>query len=284
MVAGEGHAPADDDDLGIEHVEQVRDAGAEELGGVVHHLERELVPVVRGLVHRLRGDLRGVTTHVAGQAGLRAGLHPLDGAQRDVRPGGVGLEAAVVAAFAAAPFGVDRGVADLARDVRCAVVQPAVEDETPADPGADGDADGVATSARGADPPLAQHRAVGVVVELGREAEPVADDLAEGEVHPAEVGGEEHDAALGVERAGRADTDTEDLGSRHFALGAGAALLGQRDQPVHHVARARLRVGRGGGEGLQGAAVLGHAPHDQIGPADVNAEYESHADPPLPRP
>ena len=73
-----------------------------------------------------------------------------------------------------------------------------------------------------------------------------------------------------------------DLGSRHFALGVRDALLGQRDQPVHHVARARLRVGRLAREGVQGAAVLGDAPHDQVGPADVNAEYESHADPPLP--
>ena len=58
LVAGLRHAAADHHHLGVEDVEQVGDAGAEELRGVVHHLERELVAVVRGLVDGLRGDLR----------------------------------------------------------------------------------------------------------------------------------------------------------------------------------------------------------------------------------
>ena len=57
VVAGERHAAANHHDLGIEHVEQVGDAGAEKLGGVVHDLEGELVAVVRRLVDGLRGDL-----------------------------------------------------------------------------------------------------------------------------------------------------------------------------------------------------------------------------------
>ena len=44
---------------------------------------------------------------------------------------------------------------------------------------------------------------------------------------------------------------------------------------------AGLRVGRLARERVQGAAVLGHASHHQVGPADVNAEDESHGAPPL---
>src|SRR6185312_988477 len=43
VVARERHAAADHYHLGIEHVEQVADAHAEELGGVVHDLQRQLV-------------------------------------------------------------------------------------------------------------------------------------------------------------------------------------------------------------------------------------------------
>ena len=154
-----------------------------------------------------------VAAHQRRQPALGARLERLDRAQRDVGARGVGLEAAVVAALAAAALGVDGRVADLARHVRRAVVQLAVEDDPAADAGADRDADGVPRAARRADPPLAEHRAVGVVVERGGQAQPVVDDLPERQVHPAEVGREQHDAALGVERAGRADADAEDLGA-----------------------------------------------------------------------
>ena len=124
VVAGERHAAADHDHLGIEDVEQVGDADAEELGGVVHHLEGELVAVVRGLVDGLRGDPWQVAADIArGRPALGAGLDLLDRAQGDVGARRVGLEAAVVAALAAAALGVDRRVADLARHVRRAVVQ-----------------------------------------------------------------------------------------------------------------------------------------------------------------
>ena len=187
---------------------------AEELRGVVHHLERELVAVVRRLVDRLGRDPCEVAAAVRRQSALGARLELLHGAQRDVRARGVGLEAAVVAALAAAALGVDGGVPDLAGHVRGAVIEPAVEDDPAADAGADGEPDRVPAPLRGADPPLAQHGAVGVVVERRREPQAVVDDLAQRQVDPAEVRREQHDAALGVERARRADADADDLRAR----------------------------------------------------------------------
>jgi hypothetical protein len=284
VVAGERHAPADHDDLRIEDGEQVGDSDTEELGRVVHHLEGEFVAVVRRLIDGLGGDPRHVPAHVTGQPCLGARLDRLDGAHRDVGPRGVGLEASVVAALAAASLGVDRGVPDLAGHVGGAVVEPPVEDDPAADAGADGDADGVARAAGRAHPPFPEHRAVGVVVQLGREAEAVSNDLPEREVHPAEVGGQQHDAAPGVERARRTHPHAEDLRARQLSPGPSQGLLRERDEPVQHVAGAGLGLGRLGGERMEGAAVLGHAPHHQIGPADVNAEDESHGAPPLPPP
>ena len=150
---------------------------AQELGGVADDFERELVAVGRGLVDGLGGDLPEVAAYQRPEPALGAGLELLDRPERDVGTRGVGLEAAVVAALAAPAFGIDRGVADLARHVRGSVVQPAVEDDAASDAGADRNADGVPRAARRADPPLAEHRAVGVVVERGRQAEPVVNDL-----------------------------------------------------------------------------------------------------------
>src|SRR6185312_946819 len=115
----------------------------------------------------------------------------------DVRSRGVGLEAAVVATLAAAAFGVDGGVPDLPGTVRRAVVQLSVEDDAPADAGADGDPDGVAGSPRRSHPPFPQDGTVGIVVERGRQLQPVMDNLAEREVDPPEVGREEDHSALG---------------------------------------------------------------------------------------
>ena len=228
---------------------------------------------------------REVAADVARQPALGAGLDRLDRAQRDVGARGVRLETAVVAAFAAAAVGVDRGVADLAGHVGGAVVELAVEDEPAADPGADGDADRVPRAPRRAHPPLAEDRAVGVVVELGGKPEPVANDLPQRQVDPAEVGREQHDAALGVERARRADADAEDL--RAGQLPAGLARCTRSASATSRSTTslgARLGVGRLGREAVQRAAVLGHAADDEVGSADVNAEDESHGAPPRPPP
>src|SRR3989475_12553982 len=66
---------------------------------------------------------------------------PLDRAGGDRGPRGVGLEAAIVAALAAAPVGIDCHMADLAGDVGGAVIDLAVEHDAAADPGADREAD-----------------------------------------------------------------------------------------------------------------------------------------------
>ena len=192
-------------DLGIEDVDQVGDAGAEELGGVAAPPRGPATsPALRRLVHRLRGDLSQVAPDVAraGWTRRRSRGPPPPAARcraprrrprgsRSCRTCSAGRSASMVM-WPTSPATVGG-----------AVVQPAVDDDAAADAGADGDADGVAGAARRAPPPLAQDGAVGVVVERGREAEPVRQPRPERHVDPAEVRGQQHDAASGC-RAGRA--------------------------------------------------------------------------------
>jgi hypothetical protein len=160
------------------------------------------------------------------------------------------------------------------------VVQLSFEDDAPADPGADGDPDGVAGSPRRSHPPFPQDGTVGIVVERGRQLQPVMDNLAEREVDPPEVGREEDHSALGIQRPRRSHAHPDDLGAGVFLLSPLDGSLGQRDQPVEDVPLPGLCTGRLGGEGVQRGAVLRHAADDQVGATDVNSEDKSHPTPP----
>src|SRR4051794_2884942 len=127
-VAGECDATTDDDYLRIEDIQQIGNTDAEELGRVVHHFERELVSIVRGLIYRLGRDLPEVTSHIISQPAHRARLELLHRAHGDIGSRGIRLETPVVAALAAAALGVDRGMPDLTGAVGCSVVQFAVHD------------------------------------------------------------------------------------------------------------------------------------------------------------
>ena len=158
------------------------------------------------------------------------------------------------------------------------MVQFAVHDYAASDPGSDGDADRVASPPSRAHPPFAQHGAIGIVVERGRKPQALVDDLAERQIDPAQVRGEQHDAPLGVERTWRSHPDADDVSPSDFLPGSFDGSLGQGDEPVEHIALARLRMGRFAVQRVQGRAILGHAAHDEIGSAYINSEDKSHAD------
>jgi hypothetical protein len=98
------------------------------------------------------------------------------------------------------------------------VVEPAIQYDSPADSGADGNPYRVARTSRGSSPPLAQHGAVRIIIERRRELQPVVDDRPQRQVHPAEIRGQQNDAALGIERTRCADTNADDLGIWYLAL------------------------------------------------------------------
>src|SRR3989454_12333860 len=85
-------------------------------------------------------------------------------------------------------------VADFARDVGRAAVDRAREHDTAADPGADREPHDVVRPARRAAPPLAEDRAVGVVVERRRLPERLRQPVAQRVVRPAQIRGKQDDA------------------------------------------------------------------------------------------
>jgi hypothetical protein len=164
--------------------------------------------------------------------------------------------------------------------IRRAVVELTVQDYPSADSRTDSDSDRVARAARGSSPPLAQHGAVGIVVERRRELQPLVNDCPERQVDPAKVGGQQHDAALGIERARCPHSHADDLRPWYLTPGLCDRPLRQRDQAIEYVALPRLRARRFSAKGQQCRAVLGHAAHHQVGSPDINSEDKSHATPP----
>jgi hypothetical protein len=64
VFSGQRHPSAHDDYLGIEDVQQIRYPDPEELGGVIDDIHRQLVAIVRGLIHGLRRNPREVTVDI----------------------------------------------------------------------------------------------------------------------------------------------------------------------------------------------------------------------------
>ncbi len=235
---------------------------------------------MRRLVDSLGGNLLEIAADILGQPALRTSLDLLAGSQCDVRPRGVGLEAAVIAAFAAAPFGVDGGVADLTGAIGGAVVELAVEDDSSADPRPDGDPDGVSRAAGRAHPPFTQDGAVGIVVERGGELQPVVDDLAERQIYPTEVRRQQDDPLL-VSSGPGAPTPTPMISAPGYSRFVCSIVRLARAISRSRTSRSPgFRAGRLAAECVQSRAILGNAADDQVGATDVNSEDKSHPTPP----
>src|SRR5207247_2972961 len=136
--------------------DDIGDARTQELGRVVHHVQRVFVAVVRGFVHDLGGDLGQIVLHVAGERGVGAGFDSLDRPRRDGGARRVGLEAAVVAALATPAVGIDGHVADLARDVRGPAIDLSTEHDRAAAARADREPDHFVTAPSGPAPSYAE--------------------------------------------------------------------------------------------------------------------------------
>ena len=131
--------------------------------------------------------------------------------------------------------------------------------------------------ARRAAPPFAEHRAVGVVVERRGQPEPLVDDRAAGSCASRGWASAARCRACVSSGPGAPTPDAEDLRVRRFA----PRRRRWRSRPAHTRRSStsfapRLRVGRLAGDGEHARTVLGHAADHEVGPADVNAQNESH--------
>src|SRR5829696_4434194 len=190
QVAGGGDPAADHHQVGVEDGDQGGDPDPEPVADALEQGEGGLVALAGGGEHDLAGHRGGGHGRDGGQAaaGVGGGRLPAQAAQGRAR--GHRLQAAEVAAGAAVPVGGDDQVAELAREPVLAVVEPTLKDQSPADPGADGDQHQVAPGGPGAEAGLGPGGGVGVVVDGGRQAGPLVQEAAQ--LHPpvAVVGGQ----------------------------------------------------------------------------------------------
>jgi len=125
-------------------------------------------------------------------------------------------------------------------------------------------------------PPFAEHRAVGVVVQRGRQSQGVAQALPQGHVDPAEIRRQQDNALVNVERPRSADPDADDLEAGDLPSRGRHAPPGQLHDPVHDRVGPLLRPGRLAHQGEERIAILPDAPGDDVGPAQVDADDRSH--------
>src|SRR5439155_17050132 len=212
-VPGRGPA-ADHDHLGIEDVDDVRQADPEEAADLAEDVARERVALDRRFADELSGDRVEVAAGTGEQIRPGAAFDALPRETPDRVAGRDRLPAAAVAAAAHGAVGIDHHVPELRADTVMPAVDVAVDDDAAADPGTDGDHDLISGPAPGAVDRLRQRRDVRVVVDDRRQAEFFGEPVADGYVTVREVRCAEDHAGVRIDEAGRTDPDRHDAGSR----------------------------------------------------------------------
>ena len=132
-------------------------------------------------------------------------------------------------------------------------------------------------AARRAQPPFAHRGAVGVVVERGREADALRDAVAQRKVAPPEVGRDDHEPLLAVERTGRAHADAREMRRASPPSGSSCRRSSPRSGPRCGPPRLRrpafTSVGTERTPYVRDPSVVHRADHD-VGAAEVDADDE----------
>ncbi len=276
MIPGLGHAARDHEDLGVEQVDDVGEADAEELGRVVHDLGRVRIALDHGFVHRLRRYVIEITRELDKDR-PGTGLESLHGAGRDGRPRSVGLQATVIPTVALSAGGVDGHMTDLGGRVGDAVVQFAAQHDSATDSGAQRHPHEGVHPASGAQPPLAVSGGVGVVVQCRRQSHSVLDQVTEREVSPPQVGCADDGARLAVQGTRRPDTDPSEGFAAH-ALGVHHLLHRVVDHPDHAIddeLSAAHDLGRLGTQSEGHPTLERQHTHVEVRAADVDSDDPS---------
>jgi hypothetical protein len=145
--------------------------------------------------------------------------------------------AALLPARAQPAAGVDDHVAQFGPVLEIPAKHLALDDDAPADAGAQRVHDQVVDVLAGARPELAPGGGVGVVLQRGPDSRLLFHDLAEGHVlHARQVARIDHQALAMAHGSGRADPDADDLFVVDAGLGDG--LLGGVDDVRDHLVAA----------------------------------------------
>ncbi len=266
-VAGRcAEATADDDDFGVEDVDERADCRPEQAPHSCEHIDRT----------------RFARTCACDQM-VRVGAVPVEGRCSPVgslpRRDAFEVPPPVTVPLAGRAVELDDDVPQL----RPAAVQPVVDDDAAADARAEREHHEVVRAASGAEPPLGERGGVAVVLHADGTAEARAELRPQVDVVEREVRRAEQEARSSLEVPGHTDTDRHGVGrvealddvvdrSEHVVLGRrrGGALDGCRDAPV-----ARDDAG----ENLRSTEVDSDHPGSVHGAATITARMPSQEKP-----
>ena len=182
---------------------------------LIENHERFLVPGLTRVEDILAGQVFKRPQGAGGVGAVQMALGQTD----DAGGGAVLLHAAPLSTVAGDSLvPVQDEVADLRAGAVGAVEQFPLHHDAAAHAGAQRDEDHVVTALAAALPEFAQRRHVGVVARLYGEAGQLGELLGNVEHIPAQIDAPVHHA-LGVDGAGNADAETQDIGIRDFAPG-----------------------------------------------------------------
>src|SRR5687768_610313 len=265
-----------DEDVRIEHVDQVRHSDTEKVRGVANDLEGNRIAALRCLENRLRCDPRQVAIDHRREDRNLVACENFASSLRDRRSGRIGFQASVVAAFAAPARRVDCRMPDLARHVGGTVVELAVEDQATADACANGKSDHIASAFRGPAPPFSEGRAVRVIVERRGHVDTLRDFITKWKIPPSKVRSHDHNSARAVERSGRTDANAEEVRTVRACFSARLVdyLLDEGSDPVDDGCRAFMCTRRNHPHCDLTGPVGRHRPGRNVGPAEIDADDE----------
>ncbi len=202
-IRGARDATADHDDLRIEDVHEPGDPLAETPPDARDDGRRHGVSLPCRLDDVLAGHGLGVAAGTSREARVEQGRRPALVGER--APARDRLPAPIVAAPAGEAVPFHDHVPDLAGEPVGAAIDPSVDDDAAADPGADPDVQHVAMPSGRAKPVFAVGGGGAVVVDHHGQVEGGLDHLRQGHVAPGEVRRVPEDAGVGLDEAGRPD-------------------------------------------------------------------------------
>ncbi len=206
QVAAEGDPAAEDDDGGVEDMEEIRRGLADKGTGTDEGFFCKGVAFPGGF-----GDRPGGEGGLALQERVAAFIHLLADVFDDGRTGGNGFKMTADAARANGPAGEDGNMTEFGGHAAVTLHQDISDDGGPAQAGADGQVNQVVVTLAGAVLPFSQEGQVGIVPQEDGNLVLALEQLRQGIIRPGgDVGGLDDDAGVGVERAGGGHGDGVD--------------------------------------------------------------------------
>ena len=276
-LAGLADAAAQDDDLGIEEVDDGGNGLTQVAGVAAEDLQALLVAFAGGIEDHLGVDQAGIAAAKGHDEAIGVLGHGFARHADDGGGGGVALQAAAVAAGAGFAVDLHDHVAYLAAHAVEAAPHLAADHDASAHAGAQGEEHAGIRASADAGNALGQTGHGGVVIDEDGLVDVLLEGLTQGNVLPAQVGAEGDNAGLLVGNAGNANADGGQLDEGVAALFQG--LQGAVGHGLDLLLKGDVGAGNDGTLGDDLTLVV-HNAHLNAGAANVDTNVNHSEIPP----